>query len=143
MLQILTDLLKVNRMDYTASAWILASGVQGNFVEIDGSDGVQEPSAAGNMAYAIWTESYRDGTAGNWTGDVSKTGKVTILFGKYKGLTDQFTGTPAVGEKLYATTAGKLSTTAGAGHLIGICTKSSHSVTYLGTAFTAIEFVTV
>lgn len=143
MLQILTDLLKVNRLELTATAGLIASGVMGTWAQMTGSSNGCDLPTAGNLAFPIWTESYRDGEVG-WTGDVGITGKVTLLYGKFRAITDQVTGTPAVNAVLYAAADGTLSTTAGNGIVVAVCTKASHSVTYLGTTFTAcIEFVTI
>jgi len=128
-------------MDLEASSLVLLSGVTGTWVAIDSADHCELP-AAGVNAFPIWSESNRDGSAG-FSPDIASTGNVTVIYGKLRGVTDQFEGSPAVGAKLYVTAAGKLSTTAGAGVVVAYCTKASHSVTYLSAPFTAIEFVTV
>lgn len=140
MLQILSNLNLVTRMDLEASTWILASGVTGTWVAPGGDDDCGKP-AAGVLAFPIWSESNRDGSAG-FSPDIHSTGNVTVIYGKLRGVTDQFTGTPAAGEALYTDATGKLTTTAGAGIVVAYCTKPSHSTTYLGQGFTAIEFVT-
>lgn len=144
MLQILSSLNLVTRMDLTASAGVLASGVTGTWVAIDSADHVDFPSVSGVIAFPIWSESNRDGSAG-FSPDIHSTGNVTVIYGKLRGVTDQFAGSPAVGDALYVNTSGKLSA-AGSDStnvVVAYCTKASHSVTYLSTPFTAIEFVTV
>lgn len=151
MLQMKTDLLKVNRLDKLADAWILANGKTGMWVSFS-STGVQQVQADGDLAVPIFTESNRDGTAG-FTGDVGVTGKVTVLFGKMEAITDQFVGTPAVGEKLYAGTDGQLSNAADATggaitpsfttFAVAMCTKASTAMEWFGSSINVIEYVTL
>lgn len=141
MLQILSSLTLGSRFDLTADAWILASGFTGTFAEMDG-DNAKQPTA-GNMAFPIWSESNRD-LKGGFSPDIAATGKVTLFYGKLKGITDQYVGTPTVGAKLYVDGNGKLTTsTAGAGIVIAICTKAPFVSKYLSKNFNAIEFVLV
>jgi hypothetical protein len=142
MLQPLSNINLGQRIDLSYDAWTAASGATGTFVSFAGSDDVQKPTA-GDFAMPIWSESNRDGTAG-FSPDIAATGKVTVFYGKLRAVTDQFTGTPAVNEKLYVSATGKLTTSsAGKAVAVAICTKASHSVTYLGTVYTCIEFVTL
>lgn len=142
MLQILSSINLVTRMDLEADTWILASGVTGTWVSPGGSDDVVKPTA-GDYSWPIWSESNRDGSAG-FSPDIHSTGNVTVIYGKLRAVTDQFTGAPTAGAKLYTDATGKLSTaSAGDAVVVAYCTKPSHSVTYLGQSFTAIEFVTV
>ncbi len=142
MLLILSSLNLDTRMDLATDAWILASGVTGTWVGPKGDDDCGKP-AAGDFAFPIWSESNRDGTAG-FSPDIHSTGNVTVIYGKLRGVTDQFVGTPAVGDDLFVDATGKLTTTsAGDAVVVAWCMKPSHSTTYLGQGFTAIEFVTV
>lgn len=142
MLEILSTLNLVSRFDYLGSTWVLASGVTGTWVTRDAT-GVEKPTAGG-FALPIWSESYRDGTTGKWSPDVDVTGKVTVIHGKLKALTDQFVGTPSVGAPLYVDTNGKLSiTSAGNAVVVAYCTKASHTFNQLGTNYTCIEFMSV
>ena len=76
--------------------------------------------------------------------DIHSTGNVTVIYGKLRGVTDQFVGTPSAGEALYVDANGKLTvTSAGDAVVVARCTKPSHSTTYLSVGFTAIEFVTI
>jgi hypothetical protein len=129
-------------MDLEADTWILASGVTGTWVAPGGDDDCGQPTA-GDFAFPIWSESNRDGSAG-FSPDIHSTGNVTVIYGKLRAITDQFTGTPAAGEALFVDANGKLTTTdPGSGVVVARCMKASHSATYLGQGFTAIEFVTV
>jgi hypothetical protein len=159
MLQMKTDLLRVNRLEKTADAWTLANAVTGSWVSLSGA-GIIQPAAVGDFAVPIFTESNRDGTAG-FTGDVSVTGGVTVLLGKMEAITDQFTGTPAIGDKLYVLTTGKLANATGAsltlsgtptveelGALsaatpVAICTKAAANMEWFGSTISVIEYVTV
>ena len=141
MLKLLTDLTLVARHDYDASAWVLASGKTGTFVCHGGSNDVVQPTA-GNFAIPVWSESNRDETAG-WSPDIAATGKVSTLYGKLRGVTDQYIGTPAVGDPLYVDANGKLTTvSAGNAVVIAYCTRAAYSDTYLSKLYTVIEFVT-
>ena len=147
MLRMLTNLNLVHRFDVTADAGLLASGYTGTWVGPNTTT-LNYVSAAGGFALGcVWNESNRDGTAG-FTPDTRAvasggTGKLTVVYGKFRALTDQFSGTPAVGDALYVGTDGKLSTTAGAGKIAAYCTKASHSITHLNSSHTVIEYVTV
>jgi len=139
MLQILSSLNLGSRFDLTADDWVLASGQTGTFVEMSGA-GVKKPTA-GNMAFPIWSESSRD-LKGGFSPDIAATGKVSVFYGKLKGVTDQYVGTPAVGAKLYVDADGKLTaSSAGAAVVVAYCTKAQFSVKYLSKSFNAIEFV--
>lgn len=137
------SLITLDQMiDLSASAWCIASGQTGTFVAPGGDDDVVKPTAGG-FAVPIWTESNRDGTNG-WTGDVTATGKLTVIYGKLRAVTDQYVGNPAVGDPLYVDTNGKLTvTSAGDAVMLGFCTKAPFSETYLSKVFTAIEYVSV
>lgn len=148
MLQMKTDLLRVNRLEKTAAAWVLANGKTGLWVSFSAT-GVQQVQTKGDLAVPIFTESNRDGSAG-FTGDVGVTGKVTVLFGKMEAITDQFTGTPAVGDILYALTDGTLANatdgtiTVDHTHVpVAICTKASTAMEWFGNSINVIEYVTL
>lgn len=144
MLKILTDLNDIARFDAKASTGLLNSGeaVTGSFV-VKNADELEWPTDGDVGAMQIWTESYRDGTS-NFSPDASATGvtRLTVLWGKYRALTDQFTGSPTPGTLLKAGTDGKLAaTTKSAGDAIAYCTKGSHPVTRLQSEETVIEFL--
>lgn len=142
MLQILSSLNLVTRLDLEADSWILLSGVTGTWVSPSGDDNVGKPTA-GDFAFPIWSESNRDGSAG-FSPDIHSSGNVTLIYGKLRGVTDQFVATPAAGAALYVDLTGKLTVTStGDAVVVARCIKPSHSTTYLGQGFTAIEFVTI
>jgi hypothetical protein len=144
MLQILSNYNLFVRMDLEADSWILLSGVTGTWVAPGGDDDVGKP-AANAFALPIWSESNRDGSAG-FSPDIHSTGNITVIYGKIRGVTDQFTGTPAAGDLLWVTADGKLTDADNSGSgatPVAYCMKPSHSTTYLSQGFTAIEFITI
>jgi len=145
MLRILDDLNKVNRFTLGATDGLLASGVTGTWAAA--SEGSLDLPSAGDLnVFQIFSESYRDGTAGKWAPDVTASGsnKLTAIAGKYRALTDQYAGTPSVGDYLDVDTAGKLAAgTKGDGDGVAVCTKAPHSISHLGNSYTVIEFVTI
>ncbi|HNW88157.1 MAG TPA: hypothetical protein PKN48_00710 [Bacteroidales bacterium] len=144
MLRILTNLNLLNRQDFLATAGLIASGYTGTWVSKIAADYIDLPGTAGDSCIGtVWTESNRDGTVG-WTPDVSDTGKLTVVFGRFRALTDQFTATPAIGEALKVGTDGKLATATlgGTDRVVGYCTKASHTIEHLGRNHTVIEYVT-
>lgn len=156
MLQILSSLNLLNRIDAKGDAWIISgqtSGAKypavGTWVvpaapaTTGGDMTVGKPTTSGVFAFPIWSESSRD-LKGSWSPDVLATGNVTVINGKLRAVTDQFVGTPTVGAALYVDANGQLtSVTQPSGVVVAYCTKASFSTTYLSKAFTAIEFVTV
>jgi len=142
MLKILSSLTLLKRIDVTADAWVLASGVTGKWVSI--SSGSSAKPSAGAWAFPVWNESNRDGSVG-FTPDVAATGKVSVIYGKLHGVTDQFTGTPAAGDALKVTADGVLATvTPGTSeNVVAICLKPAATEVYLGTSYSVIEFVTI
>lgn len=145
MLRMLTSLNLVSRYDIIATAGLLASGVTGSWVSKIG-DLIDLPGTQGDQAQLVWTESNRDGTVG-WTPDVTNTGKLTVLTGKtVRALSDQYTGTPAVGDALVAGTDGTLVVDAAPGDnntsVVAYCTKAAHVIEHLGRNHTVIEFTT-
>lgn len=141
----LTNLNMVHRFDVTAAAGLLASGFTGTWVGPNTTTLNYVGSAGAFALGCVWNESNRDGTAGFTpdTRSTTGTGKLTVVYGKFRALTDQFTGTPAVGAALYVGTDGMLSTTAGAGIIAAYCTKASHSITHLNASHTVIEYITI
>lgn len=144
MLRILTNLNLLNRFDVTAVAGLLASGVTGSWVSKSG-DNIDLPATQGDYAMVVWTESNRDGTVG-FTPDVTATGKLTVVQGPFRALTDQFNSTPSVGDLMVAGVNGKLYTdnTALASNyrVVGYCTKASFTLNHLGSDHTVIEVMT-
>lgn len=144
MLKLLSDLKKANRFDKTATAGVLASGVTGTWVTLDGNDDFDLPSGATRLAFCVWTESNRDGTVG-WTPDVTGTGKLTGFDGYLRAITDQVAGYDALsqGDNLTVNSDGKLAKTTDATEMIAVVMRKIDSVAYLGKTYTdCIEFTT-
>jgi hypothetical protein len=145
MLRVLSDLNNVERFDVEASVNLIASGVTGTFVSKLG-DTLDLPTAGANGVFQVFTESSRDGAAGKWSPDFNASGYsyLSVLFGKYRALTDQYSGTPAAGNLLKVLATGKLSAdSVTANQAVAVCTKAAHSIEHLGTSFTVIEYVTI
>jgi len=145
MLKLLSKLEKANRMDFDATAGVRASGVTGTWVTLDSAGNVDLPSAATKLAFPVWTESNRDGTVG-WTPDVSATGKLTVLDGYIRAITDQVTDYAglAIGDLLTVDASGKLAkATADESLDVAVVMKKHDSVSVLGTTFSnCVEFTT-
>lgn len=141
MLDIMSSLTNLTRIEYTASAWLLASGVTGTWVKLSG-DNAARPSS-GDYAFPVFTESSRTNAVGSFTPDVTATGKVTVLYGKLHARTDQFTGTPVAGDKLSVSANGVLQVEAGSGNIVAVCTRASATFSKLNKNYTVIEYVTV
>lgn len=145
MLRIETQLDKVDRFSFKASKGLVASGVNGSFVALKG-DSLDLPSANSLGVFQVFSESYRDETAGKWSTDVEAYGEpiLTVINGKYRGKTDQYEGTPAVGEKLKITSDGKLSSSSVTSNtVVAVCTSAPEQVEHLDKSWTVIGFVTV
>ncbi len=111
MLKLLSNLNNCIRFEVAAQAgeWPMISGTTGTFVGFDAT-GATVPTANSTAVAAIWTEGNRDGSAG-FSPDQAANGKLTLLAGGYRCLTDQFVagGTkPAIGEAVKVTAAGQL-----------------------------------
>ena len=144
MLKLLSNLNKSTRIDFTAAAGVIASGVTGTFLTIDSSQVLQYPSGNTKLAWPVWTESNRDGTVG-WTPDVDQTKKLTVLDGYLRAITDQVTDYAglSVGDLVTADSNGKLAVTTNGAEDVGVVMRKYDSITILGTTFTnAIEFTT-
>lgn len=145
MLRLETKLDKVDRFSKKATDGLVASGVNGTFVALSG-DEFDLPSAGDLGVFQIFTESYRDGTSGKWSTDVEAYGEnvLTAIGGKYRGLTDQFVGTPAVGDKLKVDGDGKLTNSSVNSNMaVAVCTKAPHNHEHLDSTKSVIGFVTV
>lgn len=144
MLRILTNLNLLNRQDFESTAGLLASGHTGVWVRKIADDKIDLPAANGYAFGPVWTESYRNGNVG-WTPDVGITGKLTVVFGNFRALTDQYTGIIAIGDALVVGADGKLVAGAlgGVEVVVARCTKAEHSITHLGDTHLVIEYITV
>lgn len=145
MLRLLSNLNLLNRFDVDADAALLAASVTGTWVTKNG-DTLSLPTASGvQHVMVVWTESNRDGTVG-YTPDVTATGKLTVLQGKFRALTDQITGSPGVGQALTVLTDGTLSSAQAVEateYIVGYCTKARHDLEHLGRTHNVIEVMTV
>lgn len=144
MLRILTNLNLLNRQDFESTAGLIASGVTGTWVSKIADDKIDLPGTEGDACIGtVWTESNRDGTVG-WTPDVDATGKLTVVFGRFRALTDQYSGTPSIGDALLVDVAGKLKTATlgGTDRVVAYCTKAADTIEHLGRTHTVIEYVT-
>ena len=140
----LTTLNNVTRIDETASAWVLASGVTGTWVTYD-ANGFGQPSA-GDWGMPLFTESNRDGSVGDFTPDVGATGMVTAIYGNIRALTDQYAGTPALKDKLTLDANGKLvvsTATDGTEAVVARVSKAAFTYNHLGADHTVIEIYLV
>lgn len=154
MLKILSDLNKVERIDFTTgTGTLITSGYQGQWL-VPGATYATFPSSGQAAAFQIWTEGNRDGTAG-FTPDATNTSKLTVLYGKYRALTDQFEGvigSYSIGTELTVSENGKLMPVTSSGVGVSADTVYAHcigtdSITYFdhssGAAFDVIKYVTV
>jgi hypothetical protein len=127
--------------------------------------GLQYPG----QAYQIWTESNRaheaswEGAvvrgsynndamtglgAGHFSPDAADKEQLTGLYGKYRALTNMWTGTVAAGDPLVISANGffiqDASFTAADAYLpFGICTKVGTDTTHIGQTYSCIEYVTL
>lgn len=119
------------------------------------------PAADGDPVIQVWSEANRsheeawDGnavaaTAGSdrFSPDVQDTGQLTMLYGKYRALTNMYTGTPTQGQFLRADVTTKLleGYAPASGQSVanfGIVTKGVHTYSHLGKDYSVIEFVTI
>lgn len=158
MLQLLSSLTNLTRIEVKEkdglSPTILASGTTGTWVTMENTSKgtfITWPTA-GDMAFPIWTEANRDGSAG-WSPDVtaisgsSTKGAFSVLYGKVWGITDQVDSgnLPTIGAKLYVTSTGKLTTVStGKAVPVAICTRTAFPHVYLSKSWSnSIEFVTI
>lgn len=146
MIRLLTDLDSVYRFDVPASSALLAAdtAVSGTWVKKVG-DELVFPTAGASGAMQIITDSNRDGSVG-WTPDVgaSLITQLTVLLGKYRAVTDQFSGTINAGDSLKVNAEGKLIKVVDADDndtVIATCTKASHAYVHLGKSTNVIEYI--
>lgn len=149
MLRLLTDLNLVVRYDASAAAGLISNGVTGTFVEHKGEAGAELtlPSAGAVGVMQVFTESSRDGAAGKWSPDVTATGgnQLTVIYGKYRALTDQFVNPITAGQLLKVNADGKLVAIGLDEEDIAVakCIKPSHNIQHLGKTWLVIEYVTL
>jgi len=145
MIRLLTDLDSVYRFDVPASSALIAAdtAVSGTWVKKVG-DELVFPTAGSAGAMQIITDSNRDGSVG-WTPDVgaSLITQLTVLLGKYRAVTDQFTGVINAGDSLKVNAEGKVVavTDPAADATVAVCTKASFEYTHLGKKTNVIEYI--
>jgi len=135
MLKLLSSLNILQRVEVTYDSTQLETDDlrQGSWITTDGA----VPSD-GEGAYPIWTESNRDATYG-WTPDYTTTGKLTVLVGTHRAITDQYTGTITAGMALKVDTTGNLAeATVADDHIVAMCESVEASYTYLGTTYSGV-----
>jgi len=136
MLALLSDLNSINKLEVTKPAVGVYSGVmrQGTFIAADGT--AVDAKQAG---YAIWNED--NGADNTWSPDVTATGQVSCLLGGYRCKTDQYTGTPVVGDALYINTNGVLAiATLGTHHVSAFCIEAAAAdFAYKGSTYTVLH----
>jgi tRNA G37 N-methylase TrmD len=152
MLVIKSDLNLLDRMSVDYSTDLLNSGVQGTWCTIDANNKavITTTSGAAGLSFAVFSESNADGTQG-WAPDVAASGKVTLLSGTYRAVTDQISEATydavSVGDALAAGDGGKLiaapATAAGAMALVGWVKRKYTTYAHRGASYTkVIEYVT-
>jgi len=138
MFNVLDGVINTNRFDVDVADGVITSGIEGLWVAPQ-TTGKYDFEAGAAIAYAIFTESNNDGTVG-FTEDAVYLKKVAVLSGTYRALTNQYDGTPAAGDYMITTSAGKLAVSASAGaNVVAVCLKAPHTVTHLGSSVTVIE----
>jgi len=162
MLVLLSNLNLVTRVEVPVSKTIQKKLLQGSWVKWDGSDIIGGDVTGGAQ---VWTEASRQaekehagGTAiasctePRFTPDATSqgdaNGQLTVLYGKYRALTNIFTGTPAIGAYLTTDADGVLKAVVAVSGIdsqdaIAVCTKVKHKYTHLGTEYDVIEYVTL
>ena len=147
MLRLKTNLDDINRFDVEAGSELVDSGngAQGTWVAKNG-DTLNLPSEGDMNVLQIFTESFRDGTEGKWSPDASASGltQLTVLWGKYRAVSDQYAGTPTAGDLLKVNANGELAaTTKASDNAVAVCTKGVHSETHLREETNVIEYLTL
>lgn len=143
MFKITSDLNLVLRREFSISGQdVSTSGYAGTWVTLN-TDGTAKRTAVlgTGLAWPVFNEGNRDGSIG-YTPDVTKTVRVTVLFGgPFAATTDQFSGTaPAVGDPLTTTALGKLTkATIGTHPIVAFCTAAPRDVVYFGSTYSCID----
>lgn len=153
MLELLTDIERVERIDYIFPSNSI-SGFQGCWVtDTATADTVALTTTTVGGARVIWTEggNRTTETAGSWSPDVGETGKITTLAGHYRARTSKYNvdvmagGALALGDPLRTWSGGELAkATLGTDYIVGYVTKLETSVTFgTGQTLNVIEFITI
>ncbi len=145
MFKIISDLNLCERVTREYAGTLDETATSGTWVTID-SDGKFAASGSGEngLTFPIWTEGNRDGTAG-FTPDVTATGKLTVLHGKFRAITDQIAsasydsvsvGDPVVVKSGQLAVLSGTPTASEAAAIVGYVSAKHATVTHLGTTFT-------
>ena len=172
MLALLSNLNLVTRMEITTTAENMDLCLQGSWIQADGDvAGVGDISPG--AAFQVWTEADRSKEkafeaahhtvasatwadasmtglgAGHFSPDAADTVQLTVLYGKYRALTNMWVGSdPNPGDPLYISSDGFLTvdssfTDADAYMPFAITTKSKADATHIGKTYSCIEYVTL
>jgi len=143
MLQLLSDLILADRVDFEDDGSTSVSGYQGSWVTFDSNHQLQLTDASKTHAWPVWNE--QSGAGPGYAPDVVESKKISVLTGHHRANTDQYGGTISLDDRLVTASTGILraSGNAGDGKVIAVCTRAARSVTIKGTAYTMIEYETV
>ena len=140
MINVTSGVINQDRFDVNVTDGVIGTGIQGRFVAPTSVGETTKYDFVANapVAFAIWTESNKNGTGG-FTEDANYLKKVAVLNGHYIAETDQYTGTPAVGDKLKTDAEGKLAVASGSDNVVATVLEAPHSRPYLGSTVTVIK----
>lgn len=141
MLNILDGVINQNRFDVDVVDEVITSGIEGLWIAPQTS-GKYNFQAQAALAYAIWTESSKNGAAG-FTQDAVYLKKVAVVGPSYRAQTDQFEGNPAAGAKLKTLANGKLGVESSTGAYVAICLKARYDYVHNGTTIQVIDIQTI
>lgn len=148
MFKLISDLNLCDVVTREYAGTVGTAGTSGQWVTIDSDGKFAFPVADAGLAFPIWTEGNRDGSAG-FSPDVVAIGKVSVLNGKFRAVTDQVVSSDyaslSVGDALVVKSGGELGavtpSAAEASQIAGYVSSKIASVVHLGTTFTnCIEF---
>lgn len=147
MFSILSDLSLLLRREFpvdNALNDVLASGVSGVWVTLATGGTATRAQTATGMAWPVFNDSARNQSVLGWTPDVTNSGKVTVLAGKYVARTDQYTSVTTVGQALKTGVSGKLVVgTDGSDPIVAYCVKAPYTYNYLGNTLTVIDIYVI
>jgi|APSaa5957512622_1039677.scaffolds.fasta_scaffold00296_28 hypothetical protein len=141
MLKLLSNLNILQRVELTMPNWSDTTLKQGAWI---GLGGITPASKGLLAAYPIWTESNRNNTYG-FTPDAVATGKLTLLVGTHRAMTDWVTTSGiSVGSPLAVETDGTLGIgTMGTHNIVAYCEALTTSYVYMGTTYSnVITYIT-
>jgi len=142
MFKIISDLNLCERVTREYNGTLSATATSGTWVTLNASgEFAATGSTATGLSFPIWSEGNRDGSAG-FTPDVEATGKITVLNGKFRAVTDQVAATYvsagiAVGDALVSKAGELTKMTAGEeAAVVGYVSADLGSVEHVGVTFT-------